>query len=118
MAKKEKGSEMTVYHKDLQKRWHNLSLMEQLANVGSEVERALNWKEKDNTKYSTLAFERALELLDYTTEGIDDFYRLKELKRLREVLVDYFAGQNIYNSTAKGFRNYFYGFNYAASLSR
>jgi hypothetical protein len=109
---------MTVYHKELQKRWHNLSLMEQLANVGSEVERALNWKEKSNIEYAALAFERALELIDYTTEGLKDFYRLKELKRLREVLVDYFAGQNIYQSSAGAFRNYFYGFNYAASLSR
>ena len=109
---------MTVYHKELQKRWHNLSLLEQLANVGSEVERALNWKEKCNIEYSALAFERALELLDYTTEGMKDFYRLKELKRLREVLVDYFAGQNIYQSSPGVFRNYFLGFNYAASLSR
>ena len=70
---------MTVYHKELQKRWHNLSLMEQLANVGSEVERALTWKEKCNIEYSALAFERALELLDYTTEGMKGFYRLKEL---------------------------------------
>lgn len=109
---------MTVYHKDLQKRWRNLSLTEQLANIGSEVERALNWQEKGNIEYSTIAFERALELLDFTTEGIDDFYRLKELRRLREVLVDYFAGENIYNSSAKSFRNYFYGFNYLVSLSR
>lgn len=109
---------MNIYHKDLQKRWHTLSLMEQLANVGSEVERAIIWSEKGKTDYATLAFERALELLDYTTEGMRDFYRLKELKRLREVLVDYFAGQNIYNSSTKSFRNYFYGFNYAVSLSR
>ena len=109
---------MTVYHKELQKRWHNLNLIEQLANVGSEVERALNWKEKCNIEYSVLAFYRALELLDYTTEGMKDFYRLKELKRFREVLVDYFAGQNIYLSSAGSFRNYFYGFNYAVSLSR
>jgi len=109
---------MTVYHKELQERWHTLNLMEQLANVGSEVERALNWKEKCNIEYSALAFDRALELLDYTTEGMKDFYRLKELKRLREVLVDYFAGQNIYRSSAVSFRNYFYGFNYSVSLSR
>jgi hypothetical protein len=109
---------MTVYHKELQKRWHNLSLIEQLANVGSEVERALKWREKSNAEYSASAFERALELLDYTTDGINDFYRLRELKRLREVLVDYFTGDNIYSSNAKSFRNYFYSFNFAASLSR
>jgi hypothetical protein len=109
---------MTIYHKDLQKRWHTFSLIEQLANVGSEVERALKWREKGNAEYSMMSFERALELLDYTTEGMKDFYRLRELKRLRETLVDYFTGENIYNSTASLFRNYFYGFNYAASLSR
>ena len=41
-----------------------------MANVGSEVERALNWQAKGNKEYSRLAFERALELLDFTTEGI------------------------------------------------
>ena len=109
---------MVIYHKELQNRWHSYSLMEQLANVGAEVERALSWKEKGNKKYSRIAFERALELLDYTTENISNFYRLRELKRLREVLVDYFAGQNIYKSTPSSFRSYFYGFNYAASLKR
>jgi hypothetical protein len=110
---------MTIYHKELQKRWQNLSLIEQLANVGSEVERALKWREKSSSEYSMPAFERALELLDYTTDGISgDFYRLRELKRLREVLVDYFAGKNIYSSSAASLRNYFYCFNYAASLSK
>ena len=109
---------MTVYHKELQKRWQNLSLVEQLANVGSEVERALKWRKKGNTEYSLSAFEKALELLDYTTDGINDFYRLRELKRLREVLVDYFTGDNIYSSNAGSFRKYFYGFNFAVSLSR
>ncbi|HEX7561490.1 MAG TPA: hypothetical protein VF347_04785 [Candidatus Humimicrobiaceae bacterium] len=109
---------MTIYHKELQKKWQNLSLIEQLANVGSEVERALKWREKSNKEYSTPAFERALELLDYTTDCMADFHRLKELKRLREVLVDYFAGANIYSSSARSLRNYFYCFNYAVSLSK
>lgn len=109
---------MTIYHKELQKRWHDLGLIEQLANVGSEVERALKWREKSKAEYSTPAFERALELLDYTTDGMGDFHRLRELKRLREVLVDYFAGSNIYSSSARSLRNYFYYFNYAVSLSK
>lgn len=109
---------MTVYHEKLQQRWKSLSLLEQLANVGSEVERAINWRKKGNMQYSNTAFERALELLDYTTDGMDNFYRLRELKRTRELLVDYFAGKNIYNSSEESIRNYFYGFNYAVSLSR
>jgi hypothetical protein len=109
---------MTVYHKNLKDRWSGLNLTEQLANVGSEVERALKWQEKGNPEYARMAFERALELLDYTTEGMDNFYRLRELRRLREAIVDYFAGNNIYESSPKLFRNYFYGFNYKCSLGR
>ena len=82
---------MKTYHKDLKKRWHRLSLFEQMANVGSEVERAISWKEKGNDEYSSLAFERALELLDFTVETVRELHRLRELLRLREVLVDYFV---------------------------
>lgn len=109
---------MTVYHKNLKERWNELSLAEQLANVGSEVERALKWQEKRNPDYANMAFERALELLDYTTEKMNNFHRLRELRRLRETLVDYFAGDNIYGSSPRLFRNYFYGFNYKCSLGR
>jgi hypothetical protein len=47
------------------------------------------------------AFERALELLDFTTEEIKEAHRLRELKRVREVMVDYFTQSNCYMSTAK-----------------
>jgi len=106
-----------VQHKQLHDRWNNLSFFEQMANVGSEVERALNWQAKGNKEYSRLAFERALELLDFTTEGMKEKNRLRELKRLREVLVDYFAANNSYGSTPKVWHNYFFAFNYAARLS-
>jgi hypothetical protein len=38
-------------------------LIEQLANIGSEVERALNWRDKGNLIYSQRALEGALELI-------------------------------------------------------
>jgi hypothetical protein len=37
-----------------------------MANTGSEVERALSWKQRGNAEFSTRAIERALELLDLT----------------------------------------------------
>ena len=43
-------------------RWHAMSLVEQLANVGSEVGRIHRWKEKDRQACEK-AFKRALELL-------------------------------------------------------
>ena len=54
-------------HKDLAAgHWQELSFFEQMANVGSEVERTISWKNKGNLEYSQKAFERALELLDLT----------------------------------------------------
>ena len=98
-------------------RWLELSFFEQMANVGSEVERAIKWKNKNNSEYSRMAFERCLELLDLTIEDEKNKKRLKELLRLREVLADYFAFDNIYGSTDQKWQNYFYGFNFAARLA-
>lgn len=109
---------MKIQHSSLKDRWGKLSFFEQMANVGSEVERALNWEEKGNKQYCLLAFERAIELLDFTSEEVRETHRLRELKRLREVLVDYFVSDNIYKSTPQSWHNYFYAFNYAASLRR
>jgi hypothetical protein len=107
---------MNYHHKNLAKsRWQKLSFMEQMANVGSEVERAILWQTK-NKEYFKLAFERGLELLDLTIADPKNRSRLKELTRLREVLVDYFAGKNQYLSSDKLWRNYFYPFNYAARM--
>ena len=92
------------------------TLVEQLANVGSEVVRAINWKKKNNLQYSCLAFERALELLSLSIDDKKNKKRLKELTRLYEVLVDYFYADNIYDSSEKSWLNYFNAFNYAARI--
>lgn len=106
---------MEHQHKNLAEGgWQKLSLVEQMANIGSEVERSIKWKEKENEKYSQLAFYRALELLDLTVADNKNRLRLKEVLRLREVLADYFAFDNIYNSSKESFQNYFYAFNFAA----
>jgi hypothetical protein len=99
-------------------RWNQFSLIEQLANVGSEVERALTWRSKKNLEYSRLAFFRALDLLGLTIADPRHRRRLKELTRLREALLDHFLGENAYGSTEKAWSAYFFAFGYAASLKR
>lgn len=98
-------------------RWSKFSLTEQMANIGAEVGRASRWQNKGNASYSKKAFERALELIDLTLSVHISQPKLKELARLREVLVDYFFGENIYNSTEESFQKYFLPFNYAARKS-
>lgn len=94
--------------------WNELSFFEQMANIGSEVERALNWQTKHNAVYCQNAFERALELIDLTLDGIMPASRLKELARMREALVDYFFGTNQFKSTEASWKKYFLIFTYAA----
>jgi hypothetical protein len=110
---------MIVQHPGLAAgRWQQLSFLEQMANIGSEVERALNWKAKNNVDYCQKASERALELVDLTLDSAPGPTRLKELSRVREALADYFFGDNQYLSSEKSWRKYFFNFNYAARKDR
>jgi len=106
---------ISYQHKSLAAgRWSSFSFLEQMAHIGSEVERALNWREKKNPSYAQQAFERALELMDLTLANTKGFPRLKEIARMREVLVDYFYGANEYGYTGEALKRYFLFFAYAA----
>ena len=106
---------MAYQHKELAAgRWARMTLAEQMANIGSEVERALNWKAKNNADYSRQAAERALELFDLSLAGPWKFPQRKEIARVRETLTDYFYGTNEYRSTEASLRKYFLPFAYAA----
>lgn len=107
---------MTMHKEQATGKWHQLSLVEQLANVGSDVIRAIKWKNKNKPEYSNKALERALELLELTASDPKNKYRLKEVLRTKEALIDYFMFNNQYSSTDKLWEQYFYHFNYAAAL--
>ncbi|MBI5208147.1 MAG: hypothetical protein HY934_10230 [Candidatus Firestonebacteria bacterium] len=108
---------MRSQHKSLADgRWFKFSFPIQMANIGSEVIRTINWKNKSNPEYSWLAFERALELLSLTLSDPKNKKRFRELTRLYEVLADYFAFDNEYKSSDQLWKNYFLGFNYLARL--
>ena len=97
-------------------KWFKFSLAEQMANIGAEIGRTINWKDKDK-KMSKASFERGLELLDLTIEDPKNKKRLKELLRVRETLADYFYFDNVYGSSDEKWNDYFYAFNYAARLN-
>ncbi len=107
--------EIIYQHKELAAgRWKEMPFVEQMANVGSEVERALKWRSKQNTAYAEKAIERALELVDLTLASATEFSRLKEVARVREALVDYFYETNEFGSTDVLWRKYFMYFACAA----
>jgi hypothetical protein len=98
-------------------RWHTLSLVEQLANVGSDVARAARWYGKDQQRCEQ-AFDRAVELLDLTIADERWKGRRKELTRARELLCDAMYGGKNYGSDLASLDRYFFHYAMAARTSR
>ena len=109
---------MTVHKNLADGRWFELSLIEQLANIGTDVERTIRWKQKGNLEYSRAAFDRTLDLIYLTVEDPKNRGRLREILRTREALIDHFVYANEYKTTDKQWQKYFYQFNYAAAIKK
>lgn len=107
-----------VFHTGLEDRWNQFTLIEQMANVGAEIGRAIKWKTKGNFEMSKNAFYRCLELLDLTINDKKNKKSLKEILRVREALVDSFMGENMYKSSDKIWEKYFFYFNVAARRNK
>ncbi len=110
---------MTHQHREMAAgKWNRLSFPEQMANIGSEIERTLSWKRKGRSEISGRAFERALELLDLTVADPKNRPRLRELLRVREAVSDHFHFDNSYQSTPESWQRYFNCFLVAARGKR
>jgi hypothetical protein len=96
-------------------RWHELSLMDQLGNIGGEISRAAQWQAKDEPIFQG-AVERALELFDLTLNDTRWQGRHREVGRAREVFVDAVSGGREYGSSLEDLTRYFNQFAYAARL--
>lgn len=86
-----------------------MSLVEQVANIGSEVGRAAKWQKRDEKTFNG-AVARALELFDLTLEDSRWRGRLLEIGRLKEVFCDGVLGGQEYETNLSDFENYFYPF--------
>ena len=101
-------------HKELAAgRWFELTLAEQLGNIGSEVSRAANWQNRDE-KLFWGAVERALELFDLTLTDTRWNGRHREVAGAREVFVDAVYGGESYDSVLQSLVGYFDEFAIAA----
>jgi len=99
-------------------RWKEMTLSEQMANIGSEISRAIHWRNKGKTDFSKNAVNRALELIYLTIETVTICSHYKELTRMRELLKDYFYFNNEYSSSDIQWEKYFNHFNYIARKSK
>ena len=91
--------QINYQHKELAAgRWAQMTLANQMLNIGSEISRANRWKNKGNQEQCEKAVFRALELIDLTIEAQRGHHRLKEFTRMRETICDYYLGENEYHS--------------------
>lgn len=96
-------------------RWATLTLMEQLANVGSEVDRAIRAHEAGKGERRDAAVNRCLELFDLT--AADDRWRgarRREVLRAREQFCALFWGDDRRPGDAASLSRYFDYFALAA----
>ena len=100
-------------------RWLELSLMEQLAHIGSEVGRACRAKDGGNQDRFDASFDRALELFDLTlADPRWRLPRLREIARDREMTVDLLVGNNAFGWSSASIDRYFTSFAVAARTAR
>jgi hypothetical protein len=100
-------------------KWHKLSTVSQLANIGAEVGRTVSWKQ--NTRFGNYLepFYRALEYIDLSIVDTKNAGpKCKEICRLRETLVDWHFGSHLYHSTDASWNKYFYPFAIYSNLHK
>ncbi len=97
-------------------KWFTFSLAEQLAHIGSEVQRAMRGR-GDKARFDN-AVSRALELFYLTISDPRWRKRLKEIVRVRELFCDAVLGGTEYGTTLEDLDKYFYYFTYAARINR
>lgn len=107
-----------MIHKNLAAgRWSELTLCEQMGNIGSEVSRARLLQTKDVVGFEG-AVARALELFDLT--AADPRWRggRREILRSREVFCDATLGGYEYGASLADLESYFDEFALAARKNR
>lgn len=110
-------SKLNYQHQNLsQGGWFKLTLLEQMANLGSEVLRTIAWQEKDNQNYADLAFWRAQELLELTLKDPKNIHRGKEVARVQESLTDWYLKLGNFHTQKEQWQKYFWQFNLAVRL--
>ena len=96
--------------KDIRTTWFEMPVSMQISNIGSEVSRAINWKNKGNEKRKVGFCEKAIEFLELSMEDPKNKHRAGEFSYCIEELKDYFLGENVYGTTDEMLHKYYDAF--------
>ena len=90
-------------------RWNRMCISEQLLNVGGEVQRAVDRREKNEKDLSEKYLAKAIEWLELSKKDPKNKCRIGELETVEEELKDYF-GTNKYNNNKESIMSYWNSF--------
>ncbi len=90
--------------------WFAMPIGVQISNVGSEVHRAINWKNRGDAQKSNSFCMKAIEFLELMKKDPKNCYRKSELDCCIDELKDYLMGENIYNTTEEELIKYYDAF--------
>lgn len=72
-------------------RWYRMSVSEQILNIGGELQRAADWKEKGDRQKEQEYLDKALEWFDLSKMDPKNQFRTEELNDAMEETLDYFG---------------------------
>ena len=96
--------------KGIKEKWFAMPIQMQISNIGSEVGRAIQWKNKGNEKRSEGFCQKAIDYLTLTIEDPKNVHRIGELIFCIRELQDYFLGSNYYGTTEEMPKKYYDAF--------
>jgi hypothetical protein len=90
-------------------RWAQLSLLDQLGNIGSEVGRSMNARRAQQEDRFWSAVQRALDLFSATMSGEpkQGEYALKEVARAKEEFLRIATAEKFVEAEARSLEDYF-----------
>ena len=87
--------------------WAQLSLAEQMVNIGTEVRRAMKAQKKGNDERMKNECLMAINMLALSISDEKNIFRRGELMLAQRVLLDYFFENNSFGSTEQQITNYY-----------
>jgi len=91
-------------------RWYDMSVGEQISNIGSEVGRAIRYKNKGDEQKAAYFCNKAIEFFEIVKQDPKNKYRQGEFSFCIEELKDYFLGENYYGTTDEMLKKYYDAF--------
>lgn len=93
-------------------RWYDMPVWMQISNIGSEVERAIKWKNRGDRQKAENFCRKAIDFWNLSLSDPKNKHREGEFVSAIDELKDYFLGNNEYKTNDEILRRYYDAFLY------